>query len=70
MSDPAPSTPSAAKLAEAITILQRDRQAIMDAFTDAFGGEPVSFQTTLKNHLAAQQRAQALIKQAHQEGSK
>ena len=61
MSDP--------RLEQALAILQRDREAILAAFTDAFGGEPVSFQTTLKNHLAAQQRAQALIQQAHQEGT-
>jgi len=58
------------RLEQAQAILLRDREAIMAAFTDAFGGEPMSFQTTLKNHQAAQQRAQELIRLAQQENAK
>ena len=61
MSDP--------RLEQALTILQRDREAVMDAFTDAFGGEPMRFRAVLKNHRAAQQRAQDLIQQVKQEAT-
>ena len=57
-------------LQKAIAILQRDREAVMAAFTDAFGGEPLRFRAVLKDHLAAQQRAQELIRLAQQENAK